>query len=42
MVLKGLVFTNFHLEGFGGLERTYFCQFSPWEDVVVLKGMVYF
>ena len=28
------------LGGFGGLERTDFCQFSLWQGVVVLKGLI--
>ena len=27
------------LGGYGGLERTDFQQFIPWDDLVVLKGL---
>ena len=40
MVLEGLIFNNFTLGRSGGLERTDFCQFSLWKDVVVCKGLI--
>ena len=40
MVLKELVFYYFYLGWSGGLERTDFEQFLPWEGVVVLTDLI--
>ena len=41
MVLKELILTVSTLGGCGGLERTDFKQFLPWEAVVVLKELIF-
>ena len=36
MVIYGLLWMNCTLEGYGGLVRTDFRSFPPWEVVVIL------
>ena len=40
MFLKELILNSFYFERGGGLERTGFKQFPPWEGVVVLKELI--
>ena len=41
MVLKGLIFTNFHFGRVWCLERTDFHQSPLWEDIGVSKALVF-
>ena len=41
MVLKELIFNNFHAGWDGGIERADFYQFLLWKGEMVLKEMIF-
>ena len=41
MVLKGLIFNNFFFKGCGGFESNDFQKFFYWEDMAVMKGLIF-